>query len=247
MKSSNENDTSAIPNDYYSEYVKFRGPTKFSVPLQDFYHRRMLALARPHFPGNPSILEVGFGLGNFAQQVRRSKIDYAAVDMSPAICAVARKLGFEITHSAFPPIPASAKFNVIWMSHVLEHARDWHAAREMASAAFEGLPTPGTFVVICPDIHSFREYFWMDWSHGYATSAPRLSQLMHDVGFEDVSVKYSTFTVTNRPFRVLLDLMFYFVPVGILDGALGFVGLRPYCSSFMTLFGWRHLVVIAKR
>lgn len=247
MKEGPADDQSKIPKNYYNEYLKFRGRTKLSVPLQDFCHRRMLAFARRHFPPQASILEVGFGLGHFAEQVRKSNIPYTAVDMSEAICASAEAMGFKIIHSPFPPAPAEIAFNVLWMSHVLEHAKDWHEARGMAEAAFRGLPSPGLLVVICPDILSYKQHFWIDWSHGYPTSAPRLMQLMHDVGFDDVSVTYSTSTVTTRPIRAVMDLVYGLIPVGLIDGILTYVGLRPYCSSFMSLFGWRQLIVIAKR
>jgi SAM-dependent methyltransferase len=247
MKESGSEDPSGIPENYYNEYLTFRGRTKLSVPLQDFYHGRMLSFARRSFPPSPSILEVGFGLGHFAELARKAGIAYSAVDMSEAICTAARAGGFAITHASYPPAPAGVSFNVIWMSHVLEHAKDWHQAREMAEAAFSSLPSPGLFVVICPDILSWKGHFWMDWSHGYATSAPRLLQLMHDVGFEKVQVTYSTSTVTARFPRALLDMFFSCIPVGLIDGILKFVGLRPYCASFMTLFGWRHLIVLSER
>jgi hypothetical protein len=239
--------SSDLSEGYYAEYVEHRGRTRFSTPMQDFYHGRMLKLVRPELPASPSILEVGFGLGHFAQKVRAARIPYQAVDLSAPVCKLAKSLGFDVVHSSFPFKPTVFNFNVVWMSHVLEHARDWHEARAMAKGAYDILPADGVFVVICPDITSWRENFWMDWSHGYATSAPRLLQLMRDVGFEDVTVKLVTASITNRPLRALLDFLYLFIPVRLIDGVLTSIGLRPYCTSFMTLFGWRHLCVWSRR
>jgi len=246
--SAEEQRSTLVNEAYYNEYVEFRGRTRFSVPLQNFYHRRMLAILRPQLPRDASILEVGFGHGHFAEQARNARIPYAAIDMSEPVCELARSMGFKITHAAFPGVPEGSEFNVIWMSHVLEHARDWHEARAMARAAYELLPPSGVYVVICPDIHSWKAYFWsMDWSHGYPTSAPRLIQLFHDVGFREPKVTLVTTAITIRPLRAVLDMLFALVPVELIDGILGFFRLRPYCSSFMSLFGWRHVVITGRR
>jgi SAM-dependent methyltransferase len=232
------------PPSIYREYAINRRPAPLADPLIFFFHRRMLehaALA----PGR--ILEIGFGHGYFAQVARARACEYIGVDMSQQISEAARRNGFEVVTAFVPPIPTQllGRFDHIWLSHVLEHARDWLHAREMVQACYDALPRGGTLCVIAPDLISYGAHFWDgDWNHGYPTTLNRVTQLLRDVGFE-VRASHHTLTITQPLVRTLLDFVMALMPVRFLDAVTSLIAGKRYCSSFMSLMGWRQILCIA--
>lgn len=233
--------------DYYNEYLRDRMPSAFAMPAIRWFHRRMLHWAAPSFPPVPQILEVGFGYGLFAEEVRLSRYGYQALDASPEVCELAAAKGFHATLGCFPAQSGDFDCNVVWMSHVLEHARDWHEARAMLVKAHRLLPAEGVLVVICPDVESWGHHFWLDWSHGYPVSKPRLAQLMSEAGFDLAGIASHTATVRAPWARFLLDLAFRLVPVALLDAISRSIAGKDYATSFMTVFGWRQIMAIGRK
>lgn len=228
--------------DYYREYADLRRPAPFADPLLFFYHRRALKNARLlGLKAEPRILEIGYGHGYFAKVARDAGLDYRAVDMSVALTAEGASDGFKVVVGCVPPIPAECgSFDTIWMSHVLEHAKDWMHAREMLQACFDALPAKGQVCVICPDIFSWGWHFFDgDWSHGFPSSLNRVTQILQDVGFH-VRGAHHTLTVRN-PF--LLDALVSLIPMRLIDAFLP----KTYCHSFMTLMGWRQIMCVGTK
>ena len=64
----------------------------------------------------------------------RTKVskNYTGLEMNQQLADELLNNGFNIICSAIPPFPdINNKVDVIWMSHILEHARDYMHAREM--------------------------------------------------------------------------------------------------------------------
>ena len=157
--------------------------------------------------------------------------------------------GFNIICSAIPPFPdINNKVDVIWMSHILEHARDYMHAREMLQSAYDKLEPNGYIVVITPDYISQGKYFFdIDWSHGYPVTLKRLNQILSDVGFKVAFSKHHVATITNEAISTLLYLLFKLIPVGLCDWLSYKLFKKTFCSSFMSMFGWRQVIVIGQK
>ncbi|MEZ4407328.1 MAG: hypothetical protein R3A52_12735 [Polyangiales bacterium] len=116
------------------------------------------------------VLEVGFGHRYFAEEVRAAGGSYVGLDLARPSPPRRCWQGFDVREGRVPPLPddLAASVDVEWMSHVLEHARDWCEAREMLVAARRARSDLGARWSWCRRTSSTRGEFWnSDWSHGF--------------------------------------------------------------------------------
>ncbi len=234
----------------YAEYYETRVPTGFGRRLLGFWHRRMHDVVGRQLGGfgKRQVLEVGAGWGFFGQACKLRGVAYRGLEMNRAQAERLRQQGLDVDAGAIPPFPADASADVIWLSHVLEHASGYPHAAEMLRACLQTLRPGGHVVVIGPDLLSWREAFWdVDWSHGFPTTAQRVEQLLLDVGFRDVEGRHHTATVASAPLAWLLAALFGLVPYRFIDAVLARLTKRTFCQSFMAVFGWRQILVIGKK
>lgn len=235
----------------YSEFFTHRKPTEKGKKILRWWHERMLRIAQKHIPdlSQKNILEIGVGHGIFADICQRKKIAFTGIEMNQPQAQVLRQQGHEIITAKIPPIPAGEPVHVIWLSHMLEHATNYHEAREMLRACYERLTPNGYVVIIAPDIHHWKMDFWsVDWSHGFPTSTQRVEQVLHDAGFSVHKSMHHTLTIT-QPFLAWLSstLLRLLIPVTLIDMFLDKTIKRKYAYSFMTVFGWRQIYLIGKK
>ena len=235
----------------YGEYYEgTRRPTGFGRRVLSFWHRRMLAVAT-HDLGSlrgRQVVEVGAGWGFFGNACLTAGVPYRGIEMNAAQAAVLRAAGLTVDAGAIPPFPVGLTADVVWLSHVLEHARDYQHAKAMLQACLETLTPGGHVVVIGPDLLSWREHFWdVDWSHGFPTTVQRVAQLMRDTGFSVTAARHHTATLTN-PFLVwLVTGILALVPFRFIDAGLERLTGRTFAQSFMAVFGWRQILVIGQK
>lgn len=88
-------------------------------------------------------------------------------------------------------LASSKKFDLIWLSHVLEHSPTWVDARQLLSDVAGLLSQTGTIVIIGPDAQCWRREFWnVDATHGFPSTLRNVVQLADDVGLSVVSARY---------------------------------------------------------
>jgi hypothetical protein len=139
---------------------------------------------------------------------------------------------------------------VLQLSHVLEHSLTWLAAREMISTSKELLTENGFLVVVGPDALSWKKEFWnVDWSHGYPTTVRNVSQLFNDVGLFQISANHHR----NGSFNLLVQVIFALlskIPHRIVDRVLtpsrSKIG-DGFLYSWKAIFGWRQILVIGRK
>ena len=137
---------------------------------------------------------------------------------------------------------------VLQLSHVLEHSLTWLAAREMISTSKELLTENGFLVVVGPDALSWKKEFWnVDWSHGYPTSVRNISQLCSDVGFTDIEAKHHRNGSTNIFIRVVFCILAK-APHRLIDRIVTPTRYRlgdGFTYSWKAVFGWRQIFIKA--
>lgn len=236
--------------DHYQEHYRSRMIAGFATKYIFTWHRRMLDFARRKIAGmsTADVLEVGAGWGFFAEACRQRHIAYSGLEMNACQAESLREQGYDVTASAIPPFPPGPPVDVIWMSHVLEHAANYTEARDMLTAIRSRLEPGGHLVVICPDLKSWKFEFWgVDWSHGFPTTLRRLRQIFDETGFKVVDARYHVASCTQPVLVWLLTRLFSLIPVAFLDFFFEkFLG-RSFCYSFMGVFGWRQLLVIGQK
>lgn len=200
---------------------------------------------------NTRLLEVGVGHGYFAEIADKSVL-YEALEMSIELSERGKTLGYKVRVGDVAQMPDDLReqFDVCWMSHVLEHAPTWLDARRMLQGAVDSLKPGGELVIIAPDYHSWKKYFWdTDWSHGYPTTIRRSIQLLNDVGVTTTFAKSHRFGGPSLLQR-FLGIGLCVVPHQLVDLCVTPQRRRfgeGYTYSLKTLLGWRQIFIVAKK
>jgi SAM-dependent methyltransferase len=235
---------------YYDEFFRERRPHAIGEALFRRWNAKMLAIAEGVIPelASKRIVEVGPGLGYFAEHAVARGFRYAAIEMNSANAERLRARGIEVTCAAVPPFPDGPAIDVLWLQHVLEHARDFVEAREMLEAGLRRLAPGGHVVVIAPDVLSWGPYFYeVDWSHGYPTTLGRVEQLLREVGLEVVFARHHAAGNIHAPIVALTSSLSQLVPFTPLDLVARKLTGRRLFFSLVSMFGWRQIYVVGKQ
>ena len=155
---------------------------------------RMLEAAR-NGDGPRRWLDVGGGHGHFCCCARDvwPKARFEALDLGEAIVEAERRRWVDKAwQGLFPDVAPSLAggFDVVSMSHYLEHVRDPRAELE---AAHKALETGGHLLIEVPNPESWTgrvlRRFWMPWfqpQHQHLLPPRLLGQLLDEAGFEPV-------------------------------------------------------------
>jgi hypothetical protein len=240
-----------MSGELYSDYMQ-REPHPRNAVFIKRWHGKLLKLALRDIKSVPkSVLEIGPGHGYFAEHCREAGFTYEFCDTSPAVLSKMSELGFRGHLGLIQDVaPNLGKYDMIWMSHVLEHSPTWLAAREMVATCRDLLSEEGFVVVVGPDALSWRREFRnVDWSHGYPTTIRNVSQLLNDVGLKNVVARHHR----NGSDKFLLRAVFSLVslaPHRLIDRCLTPGRYKVgdgLLYSWKAVFGWRQICVMARK
>jgi 2-polyprenyl-3-methyl-5-hydroxy-6-metoxy-1,4-benzoquinol methylase len=234
---------------YYSEYVLDRKPAEFGNKMIKKWHGRLLKqFSRFTSKSELNILEVGAGHGQFAEAAVIQGHNYFFVDLSESVFNLMVAKGYKGELGELSALAKSSqKYDVIWISHVMEHNKNWVEARQMLADAKSLLSSGGKVVVVSPDVLSCKFEFWnSDFSHGFPTTLRNVTQLGSDVGMRIVASKYHRGGRFNRLAR-LLPLLLSKVPHSPFDYLMSpkrkELG-QGFFYSWKTVFGWRQIMIV---
>jgi SAM-dependent methyltransferase len=240
-----------MSGELYSDYMQ-REPHPRNAVFIKKWHGKLLALALKGVDKAPtSVLEIGPGHGYFAEHCRQAGMAYEFCDTSPAVVSKMNELGFPGHLGLVQDAAANlGTYDMIWMSHVLEHSPTWLSAREMISAAKELLHENGFLVVVGPDALSWKKEFWnVDWSHGYPTTIRNVSQLFNDVGLSQISARHhrnGSFNPGTQSIFALLSKIPHRIVDRVLTPSRSKIG-DGFLYSWKAIFGWRQILVIGQK
>jgi 2-polyprenyl-3-methyl-5-hydroxy-6-metoxy-1,4-benzoquinol methylase len=128
------------------------------------FAKRRGALAVLNLPGSETgrLLDVGCGNGEFIRQMRSYGWNVSGVDLDAAAVAYGRSRGLNIYQGTISELPETAQYEVIALTHVIEHVPDPTAMlRECAKRL---RPGAGRVVISTPNLDSlghkwFRKYW----------------------------------------------------------------------------------------
>ena len=164
--------------------------TRFGGARRGRIEQARFALATAHVPAPADFLEIGPGQGAIAEQAIAGGYRYQAVEPSPILAAALRARGVRVDEAFTPPFPvADLSQDVVYGDQVLEHMSGIDAARAWVGEAWRVLRPGGTLFVVVPDYLKERGFFWdIDYTHNFITTERRVRQLLHDGGFEVISM-----------------------------------------------------------
>jgi SAM-dependent methyltransferase len=167
----------------FSSYYKTRKISGTGRKLNDVFAAAIAAEVKRNSKDGNAVLEVGPGEGNVAGRLIHSR-KYSAYEASPVLAAVLREKGIEVREAFAPPFgEKAASQNVVLATHVLEHMAGHAEARLFFTEAERVLVPGGVFIAVSPDFNDMGKLFFdVDYSHSFATTPNRLSQLAKDAG-----------------------------------------------------------------
>jgi len=116
------------------------------------------------------------------------KMRYSGIEPNQTLCDQARKEGLEAIACMVPPFPEELQknsFDLIILSHVLEHFKDHIQALEVLSDIHGLLKPGGRFLLFYPDYLDYgSDYFDVDYSHSLILTQNRVTNLLQDSGFD---------------------------------------------------------------
>jgi len=237
-------------NSYYTQYVETRPNPRLERFVKS-WHGNVLRISGIEqlvdSEHRLKILEVGYGHGYFADIVEKKGHEYKATDISESVVA----LGVNKGHDVVLPqhLSESEQFDVVWLSHVLEHSSNWIDARHLLENYSRYLRPGGTVVCVGPDFLSWKNEFWsVDFSHGFPTTKRNCFQLFSDIGLKDVEIRYhragscSLFIracawgiskLPHNPIDRFINRERHAIGEGVF-------------YSWKSMYGWRQLLVVGK-
>lgn len=174
---------------YYDHFAKHKNTHIGEAFVQRLF-KTLSQWGLQGLPENPRVLEIGIGRGVFAAHLHsqsNGKMRYTGIEPNQALCELARKEGLAAIPCMVPPFPAQltrASFDLIVMSHVLEHFRDHIQALEVLAQIHELLAPGGRFLLFYPDYLDYgTDFFDVDYSHSFILTQSRVENLITDSGF----------------------------------------------------------------
>jgi len=147
-------------------------------------------------PGQ-KLLDIGCGNGDFLARAREAGWDVVGIDPDPKAVAVAQQRDFDVSVGSIESLTGeSSCFDVITLSHVLEHV---HEPRRVIQSIHRLLKPGGIIYIDTPNIESKGAKFWgKNWRgletprHLVLFSLAGLVDLLKTSGFETVEIERRT-------------------------------------------------------
>lgn len=202
------------------------------------------------------LLEIGCGNGNRLALFRNLGWETNGIEPDAGAAQLARAKGLNVLSATLQPgaIPA-ASYNVILMSHVIEHVSD---PQEIIRECHRLLRPGGLLVMLTPNTDSLgHRYFGRDWlhldppRHLHLFNSRNLTKLCTDTGFRNIRT-----TTTPRDANWTLGASLILqrgnpYKIGQLPFAAKLFGLCLFYIEWVTLFFQPHkgeeILVMARR
>ncbi|MGQ0805356.1 MAG: class I SAM-dependent methyltransferase [Actinomycetota bacterium] len=234
-----------LPGLYPSTYHNFDPPKNpISRFLLNRYYEHQCAIARRHLPDDGSLLEIGCASGDILERMqRRGYHDVQGIELSLEACEHAWQRGLKVFHGTLDEFETDQRFDMIFMSHVIEHVLDPVAT----VAKITSLLKPGGVLYIeTPNVGSLDARLWRrTWGlihyprHLYLFDRSTVRRLLERGGLavEDVSSQVNScgwaLSLQSALRRRRLDrsrkprsayypvLLLLFLPMNVLDFCFG--------------------------
>lgn len=137
------------------------------------------------------LLELGPGIGIFAELCKKNNIEYSAIEPNTKLREDLLKKGFPVKKAEVPPIPYSDScINVIYIDQLLEHMPGHKEASKLLEESYRVLAPSGLLCIVVPDYLAEKATFFdIDYTHNFVTTKRRVSQIFYDHGFQIVCAK----------------------------------------------------------
>jgi SAM-dependent methyltransferase len=148
-----------LPGLYPSTYHNFDAPSgRLSRALLDRYYAHHAAICRRYLPRDGAFLEIGSAGGDLLARLRDHGCrNVQGVELSRDGWEIARRKGLRVFHGTVEEFATDERFDMIFMSHVIEHVLD--PATTIGRLA-ELLKGGGVLYVETPNVAALDARIW---------------------------------------------------------------------------------------
>jgi SAM-dependent methyltransferase len=249
-----------LPGLYPAEYHNFSGsPNPVARFLLGRYQRRQADICRRHLPPGGTFLEIGCATGDVLAELVDEFPVVRGIELSEEACAVARRRGLDVFCGTLEEFETDERFDVVFMSHVIEHVLDPVAT---VARIAELLRPGGVLYLETPNVGSLDARLWKQrWGlihyprHLYLFDRTTVARLLESAGLQPEGVHWEpnscgwALSVQSALRRRGIDrsrrarsvyyplLLVAFLPLNLLDMAFGgtafmsAIGRKPVAES----------------
>jgi 2-polyprenyl-3-methyl-5-hydroxy-6-metoxy-1,4-benzoquinol methylase len=181
-------------NTQRSQSLKFLRAALNATPCIGFLLKRAVRYTPRPVTGQNHLLDIGCGNGQFLLRARDYGYQVKGLDFDAKTVETARSFGLDVIYGDISVLAKSEKFNVITLSHVIEHVPE---PVELIDRIQEQLAVDGYFYLATPNFGSTgQKAFGRYWRgleyprHLHLFEAEELSQLLIDRGFSKVELVF---------------------------------------------------------
>jgi SAM-dependent methyltransferase len=137
------------------------------------------------------VLEIGPGRGFFAKYFCSNGIAYVCYEPNEKLREPLSLLGAVVRKESVPPINEPVEtFDLVIISHVLEHMETPNVVYQLIAEASRVLKKGGSLVLFSPDARNWgMDFYDIDATHNFVTTPSRMISVLDDIGFEVLQVK----------------------------------------------------------
>jgi SAM-dependent methyltransferase len=179
---------------YPADYHNFDQPSNaISRLLLNRYYEHQSALCRRQMPPGGSFLEIGCASGDILERMQRAgSRDVQGIEISGEACEQAWKRHLNVFHGTLDEFETDDKFDLVFMSHVIEHVLDPVAT----VAKIRTMLKPGGVLYLeTPNVRALDSRLWKNkWGlihyprHLYLFDRSTVRRLLEASGLVDVRV-----------------------------------------------------------
>ena len=139
----------------------------------------------PSFPARSSVVEIGPGRGEFANECQKRGWDYTGIEVSQKFLRPLKEMGLHVIEARVPPIPLpDASADLIHADQVIEHFHTTEDFTCFLSEAHRVLKPGGVLSLACPNLQTMGGVFYdCDYTHRLGFTKNNLERALADYGF----------------------------------------------------------------
>lgn len=179
---------------------------KWKTAYYQWSYRVSLRLIRRALPAGGKVMDIGCGEGIFLRLLRDA--GYETIGLEPSRTAVkrAQESGLDVRHGRLEGDQTYEPVDLVIMSHVLEHIRDFpEALRKVSEIA------PGGYLLLVqtnyrgwvPRLYPQRWYAWVVNQHYWHFTPHAVSGFAAKYGYQPVACEYTSIVHEKRKLRLI--------------------------------------------
>ena len=173
----------------YNDYFRFRG-----MAPDDPRTARLPPWLIKVLPSekNARILDIGCGFGRMLCALKNAGYtELAGIDLEDDAIAYCHTLGLDVTKaSVLEYAGAGVRYDVVIMTHVLEHLPKAQTISTLRKIATALLTPTGSLIITVPNAQSNTGCYWMyeDWTHETLYTAGSLLYVLRMAGYQEIKI-----------------------------------------------------------